>query len=421
MGGGLSDAQLRATQVASGVVSVLSFLGSSFILLCYARFASLRKFSFTLVAILSATDVGSQVFSVLVSPSPAELDAMAAGAAATPLCLAQAIGSSYFELSSVLWTTAIAATLYLFVFKRMAAEAVERLLPLYALVCVGAPLLLALLPLADASYGPSGAWCWVRPERVAWVFAQFYAPMWIAVAFNATVYVGTRRLLLKTVEASSASGELAADETALRLRRLIERLQLYPAILVVVWTFASVNRVYEAATGSAEPVFALLFLARTFSASQGALNALAYGFSDGVRGAVRDELAMLCPRLVRRAEDPVAAGIGIAGRNALGGGTGAVAAISGLAAVASPAQATFASRSAAAGAERERLAAAGDGAGDDDDADDVRDLAVVVPPPRSIAVAVAAAAVATENPAGQALESQRRDRVALALSGPRVT
>jgi hypothetical protein len=59
-------------------------------------------------------------------------------------------------------------------------------------------LLLALLPLADASYGPSGAWCWVRPERVAWVFAQFYAPMWIAVAFNAAVYVGTRRLLLKT-------------------------------------------------------------------------------------------------------------------------------------------------------------------------------------------------------------------------------
>ena len=405
----LTDAQLLATQVVSQAVSVLSFLGSLFICLCYLRFVALRKFSFLLVALLSLTDIGSQVFSVLVSPSPAELDAMAAGGAVTPLCIAQAVGSSFFELSSVMWTTAIAATLFLFVFRGMAADAVERRLPLFALACVGAPLLLALLPLADASYGPSGAWCWIRPERVGWVFAQFYVPLWLAVTFNAVVYVATRRLLLRTVEASSARGELAAaDETALKLRRLIERLQLYPAILVVVWTFASINRIYEAATGGDRPVFALVILARSFSASQGMLNALAYGFSDGVRGAVRAELSLLCPRLVPRAEDPVAAAVSTAS------GTAAVAAV---AATATSPQAAFSSRGASAtGADRERerarLAAA-----EEEENLEVDDTRVVVPQARGIALVAVSNPVAGLEAGGDG--QQRRDRVALALAGPR--
>ena len=380
----LSDEQLRAVQAASSVVSVLSFLGSSFILACYARLVSLRKFSFTLVAILSATDVGSQIFSVLVSPSAAELDAMNAGGAITPACLAQAIGSSFFELSSVLWTTAIATTLYLFVWRRMAAEEVERKLPLFALVCIGAPLLLALLPLADASYGPAGAWCWIRSTRPAWVFAQFYAPMWAAVLFNAAVYLGTRRLLQRTVQSSSSSGELGAgDETALRLRLLVERLSIYPLILVAVWLPASTNRVYEAATGGADPVFGLVLVARCCSASQGALNALAYGFGDGVRGAVRAELSLLCPQLVPRAEDSVAAVTARRGADATAG----------LAAVAAPPVA-FAPSHSHADRERERLA---------DEENDDNDLTVVVPQ-RSIAA----------NVVDKSLE-ERRGRVALAL------
>jgi hypothetical protein len=407
----LTDAQLFAVQAASSAMSVLSFVGSSFIVACYLRFVALRKFSFLLVAILSLTDIGSQVFAVLVSPSAADLDAMNAGGAITPVCLSQAIGSSFCELSSVLWTTAIATTLYLFVWRRMAPEEIERLLPRFVLVCCGVPLVMALLPLADASYGPSGAWCWIRASRPAWIFAQFYAPLWLAIVFNAAVYVGTRRLLQQTVQASAASGEISAgDETALRLRRLIERLSIYPAILVVVWLAASVNRAYEAATGGSQPLFALVLVARCCSASQGALNALAYGFSDGVRGAVRAELSSLCPQLVPRAEDLVASVT--ARKGADGAGTAATAAVVATAAMAATAAsatspAAFASRS---GAERERARLADEAAEEDVDGD----LTVVVPQ-RSIA------AIVTENPAaagGGALE-ERRDRVALALAPPR--
>ena len=73
-----ADWQLALTSGFSEAVSVLSFLGSLFVLCAYAKYRPLRKWSFTLVACLAATDVGNQFFDFL-SPSPGEIDAMLAG------------------------------------------------------------------------------------------------------------------------------------------------------------------------------------------------------------------------------------------------------------------------------------------------------------------------------------------------------
>jgi len=417
----LSDGQVSATLAAASVVSALSFAGSAFILLCYARFRELRRFSFLLVAVLSLTDIGSQVFNTVAGPSAADIDAMNAGADVTPACLAQAVGASFFELSSVLWTTAIAWTLYLHVFVRMPADQVAARLPTFVAACCGVPLVLALAPLADGSYGPSGAWCWIRADRPAWVFLQFYVPLWGAVAFNAWVYVRTYSLLARTVEASAAAagggsgggggaeamgasaGGVPGDETAAKLERVIARLRYYPMILVVVWSFASINRVYEAATGGTAPIFALFFLQKVFSSGQGLLNAFAYGFSDGVRDAVNAELAQCCPRLVAPRADPVAAVIARAGsaeasaaaahaaaamRGGIGGGGGG---------------------GNGGGGERDRLSGADALA----DAADDEDVTVRVPAPITDALQ-SPAPVVVRNPA----VDLRRDRVAAMAAAP---
>jgi hypothetical protein len=60
----------------------------------------------------------------------------------------------------------------------------------------------------------------------------------------------------------------------------------------VVWSFATVNRIWEAAGG--RQVFALYLLQRTFSSTQGLLNALAYGLSPGVREAIRELIVPYC-------------------------------------------------------------------------------------------------------------------------------
>jgi len=352
----LTQDQIDATQGVASFVSALSVLGSCFIVLCFARFKHLRKLAFRLVALLSLTDVLNQLFD-FVGPSAAELAAIRAGQApVSGACLAQALGNSFLELSSVMWTTTIAYTLYLFVALRLSPEAVERRFPLMLAWAVGFPLAMALLPLADNAYGAAGAWCWVRPEKAAWGFVQFYVPLWSAMLFNAAVYCKTYALLRSTINAGANSGSVgggggsaaaaaaaaansggagvaraggagggidassggaggvpasalaaaANDETQAKLSRILQRMQVYPFILVAVWLFASVNRVYEAASGGHQ-VFALFFLQRVFSSSQGLLNALAYGFSDGVREAVRAELAAALPRYFAPAPPPAPA------------------------------------------------------------------------------------------------------------------
>jgi hypothetical protein len=87
-----------------------------------------------------------------------------------------------------------------------------------------------------------------------------------------------------------------------------------------------VNRIYEAATGG-DQVLWLYVLQRAFSSSQGALNAIAYGFTPGVREAINAELVLCIPCLrcrrspgaaqLSRPDTPsVAAWTGVRGRAA---------------------------------------------------------------------------------------------------------
>jgi hypothetical protein len=320
----LTDDEVTMTLQASSVMSAFSLCGSIFIVLCYFGLPHLRKFAFKLVMILSLTDVANQAFD-FVTPSPADLDEMERNKTTTTECLVQAIGNSIFELSSVLWTTAIAATLYMFIFKRMQAEQVEKTLPIMFAVCFGIPLFLGLLPLSNGAYGPSGAWCWIRTAEGYdyWQFIIFYGPLWLAVAFNTFVYVRTWRLLRQTLRTSANA---ATDETYKRFRAVMSRLQMYPFILIAVWLFASINRVYEAATGGKQ-VFALYFLQRFFSSSQGIMNALAYGLSGGVREALREKLAKCFPGLfkdpsLQAAGIDTMGGLGVGRAGAGGGGAG---------------------------------------------------------------------------------------------------
>ena len=78
--------------------------------------------------------------------------------------------------------------------------------------------------------------------------------------------------------------------TQARFTLIMQRLRFYPFILLIVWGPASVNRILEAATGGSASFFPLYFLQRVFSSSQGLLNALAYGFSRGIKEAVEKDV-----------------------------------------------------------------------------------------------------------------------------------
>lgn len=85
----LTKSQIGTITGVSAFTSVLSLVGSIFIIGCYLKLKSLRKLSFSLVFLLSCTDVFNQVFD-LISPSDADLEAMELNPdLVTSTCLAQ--------------------------------------------------------------------------------------------------------------------------------------------------------------------------------------------------------------------------------------------------------------------------------------------------------------------------------------------
>jgi len=91
-------------------VSILSFLGSIFIVVTYIRFRRLRSFAFKLVTFLSISDFifySGKLLS-LVEVSSANIQT---------LCNLQGLMINFGELASILWSAAIAFTLYSTVLK----------------------------------------------------------------------------------------------------------------------------------------------------------------------------------------------------------------------------------------------------------------------------------------------------------------
>lgn len=392
MSASLDDNEITATLIASDVMSAISGIGSLFILVCYFRYSNLRRFAFTLVAILSFTDVLNQV-TEFIQPSVQELDEIKRTGVLTPACWAQALTDSYFELASVLWTSAIAATLWLVVFYRLDQTQLYAKLKWMAAICYGIPAVLALLPIADNAYGVAGAWCWIpsttRSRQNAagdtsgsnsgvgkwvWQWIVFYVPLMIAITFNTVVYVRTYALLQRTIRTAGEN-----DSSAQALRGVMRRLQLYPVVLAVIWLPAIVNRAYETATGN--QVFALYFIQKVFSSSQGLWNACIYGLSQGVREAITEDLARMFPKYftdptIANASDLLQRETSMSTKGGHGDKAplrphgGAESPGSGLSStVLSPASGVLARNAAALQAQAEE--------------DDDGDLAVVVPPPRA--------------------------------------
>ncbi|RYG57315.1 hypothetical protein EON66_00695 [archaeon] len=286
----LSVAQINSVVLVADIVSYMSMAGSIFILACYAAFPRLRRLTFTLVAILAACDIGNQIFD-LSGPSPAEIADMEERMDMTNTrCIAQAAGETLMELASALWTFSIAATLFLTVKgKYKLDEYPGRTVAIFAAISFGIPGIFSLVAGVNGVYGPAGGWCWMVGSAEIWRFAAFYIPLWIIMSLNAIIHLNViwevRKLIKRTSE---------HDSSVESLRELARRSMRYPIVLFVVWSFASINRVYEAATH--DQVYALFMLQRSFSSSQGFLNAIAYGFTPTVRDAILEGMDKLRTR-----------------------------------------------------------------------------------------------------------------------------
>jgi len=239
-------------------------------------FKDLRTFAFKLVLYVSVSDA---IYSF------ANLFGDVAGTNADDEgkfpCQLQAIVISYFELSSILWSCAIAFTLHMAIIRDERNSTISSKQMWYHLLCWGLPVFFTILPAFTKSYGDSGGWCWIKDDTdiaVAWRFITFYIPLWLAMCYCAWVYWGVRQ---------KVSHNLSTQRGSMK-----DRIKYYPLVLVICWFWASVNRI-EQIFGPSQ--FWLFCLHVFFSSLQGAFNAFVYGLTKDIRTRVAKILPFSVP------------------------------------------------------------------------------------------------------------------------------
>eukprot|EP01104_Vermistella_antarctica_P012990 TRINITY_DN3855_c0_g1_i2.p1 TRINITY_DN3855_c0_g1~~TRINITY_DN3855_c0_g1_i2.p1 ORF type:complete len:304 (-),score=35.32 TRINITY_DN3855_c0_g1_i2:39-950(-) len=139
------------------------------------------------------------------------------------------------------------------------------------------------LPLIGLTYGADGvdAWCWIDPFSsgtlgAVWVLVAFYIPLWIIMVIICVLYAIMAR---HTSVTFSSIRHASSDKLATSTKVAIGKMYLYPIVLVLVWIWPTIHRIYEIATGGGGP-FWLELLDSLFAPSLGALNAIVYGFTN---------------------------------------------------------------------------------------------------------------------------------------------
>ncbi|KAG2299902.1 hypothetical protein Bca52824_036374 [Brassica carinata] len=169
MGGGLTAGdRIILTAINTGAPS-LSFVGSTFIVLCYCFFKELCKFSFKLVFYLALSDMLCSDDCSCSDPSKGFI------------CDAQGYTTHFFCVASFLWTTTISFTLHRTVVKHKAY--VEDLEAMFHLYVWGTFLVVTVIRSFCNNHLHLGPWCWTQT-----------APLWGAILYNDFTYFQVIRM-----------------------------------------------------------------------------------------------------------------------------------------------------------------------------------------------------------------------------------
>jgi hypothetical protein len=264
------DGRTDALITVSFVSSVLSALGSLFIISNWVLFPSRRIFFTKLIVYLSVANLISSAAYSLSFFSRDSLDASNA------LCRTQAVLTITFEMASVLWTVAIAWTLYtMVVLKAARVEQQERWLHAG---CWGVPAAVAVALLATDSLGPADRedeWCWISGVKTPgsrWVqVGVFYLPLVVAFGVSVFVYLRVGRAFRQLAVAGAVD---AGKEWMVQLR-----LRLYLLVFVLVWLVPVVDSTVQLCAPTS-PFWLQLLHAATGGRIMGLLNSLVYGCND---------------------------------------------------------------------------------------------------------------------------------------------
>ncbi|XP_013641191.2 G-protein coupled receptor 1-like [Brassica napus] len=286
-GGGLTAGDRSILTAINTGASSLSFVGSTFIVLCYCLFKELRKFSFKLIFYLALSDMLCSFFLIVGDPSKGFI------------CDAQGYTTHFFCVASFLWTTTIAFTLHRTVVKHKTD--VEDLEAMFHLYVWGTSLVVTVIRSFGNNHSHLGPWCWTQTglKGKAVHFLTFYAPLWGAILYNGFTYFQVIRMLRNARRMAVGMSDRVDQFDNRAELKVLNRWGYYPLILIGSWAFGTINRIHD----FIEPghkIFWLSALDVGTAALMGLFNSIAYGFNSSVRKAIHERLELFLPERIYR-------------------------------------------------------------------------------------------------------------------------
>ena len=275
-------------------VGITSILCCLFPILTYVLFPDLRNLRYIeLVFYISVND--------LVATIGATLPLTPGGSSQ---CWFQGLATNYNFLSSAMWTVVIAYQLWLVTHHGKLLD--DQHMFRFHILCWGVPLLATLLPLTTSTYGDAddsiSEWCVIRSSSPsssvaskAWTIAGFYLWLWIAVLAMLYFLVQVGRRF-----------QQMGDSLAPVVRSSLNKLSLYPAIIVSCWLLPSIADMTQAFGPSADfhtpTMRRLAFLSYVTPLLQGVLLSLVFTLRNPIvrdrwRVAIASTILAIAPQL----------------------------------------------------------------------------------------------------------------------------
>jgi hypothetical protein len=143
----------------------------------------------------------------------------------------------WFELSQILCSTMICVYIYNSIKNYFENEKILLSVKLkYALCCFGIPLIFPIVAIIFDLLGPSGRWCWISKIKDSKFYNIFgiiyYTFIWFLITMN---------IILSFLYRKKSLIIMNKDQNQ-KIDHFVKRLSAFPAILIICWLPATINR-----------------------------------------------------------------------------------------------------------------------------------------------------------------------------------
>ncbi|ORY56709.1 uncharacterized protein BCR38DRAFT_355774 [Pseudomassariella vexata] len=279
-----TEAQNFTLNVVMVVVSLLSMLGSVWIILSFACFKSLRSFRHELILGL-AVSTGLMALNILSSACM-----KLAGNSIGQPSRAKYCSFNGFVTQAFVFVIAICSYFILVDCRRAVAWVHKHswfmfLIP-WILSCTQ-----AIIELVVVGYGDIGVWCWFTSDKTR-LFVN-YIPRWLIIMAMLAMYTHLYFFFRKAhnscvdwdVHSRGAAGNLDPRvsgneaQSKQKLKKLARLMLIYPFAYILIWILPTGIRIYQATKEIPAP-FALQTLDKSCIVIQGFIDAVIYGVTE---------------------------------------------------------------------------------------------------------------------------------------------